>query len=213
MCPSHPPEPSSFDISGLVVAARDGDVAAVRDALAKYPRLANAQSMGTHVLCKAAYEGHLEVVRLLVEHGADLHAVDSLGNSATKNAGLMGHRDVYNLLVAAGAPHDLMGLYALNMRAEEEAKRQAEVAATEARPPAKTGGCFIATACYGSYDHPDVMLLRRFRDRHLARSQIGRRCISLYYALSPPVAKLLAGSALSSLVRRLMLEPLVRKLR
>src|SRR5690606_36632134 len=30
-------------------------------------------------------------------------------------------------------------------------------------------GCYIATACYGSYEHPDVLILRRFRDKVLSQ--------------------------------------------
>ena len=32
-----------------------------------------------------------------------------------------------------------------------------------------SSGCFIATAAYGSYDHPDVILLRKVRDSYLAK--------------------------------------------
>ncbi|MDR7086820.1 hypothetical protein J2X11_001659 [Aeromicrobium panaciterrae] len=54
---------------------------------------------------------------------------------------------------------------------------------------AKQGGCYIATAVYGSYDAPPVMTLRRFRDDHLAYSPIGRGFIRFYYFVSPGLAK------------------------
>ncbi len=43
------------------------------------------------------------------------------------------------------------------------------------------GFCFVATELYGSYDHPDVRTLRRFRDEVLARSAAGRAFIAWYY--------------------------------
>jgi len=50
------------------------------------------------------------------------------------------------------------------------------------------GGCFIATAVYGSYDAPEVLVLRQFRDLTLARSSAGRLLIRSYYAISPALA-------------------------
>ena len=48
-----------------------------------------------------------------------------------------------------------------------------------------TGGCYVATCVYGSYDCPEVWTLRRFRDDTLQQSWIGRRFIDVYYAVSP----------------------------
>lgn len=56
--------------------------------------------------------------------------------------------------------------------------------------PAKSGGCYVATAVYGSYDCPQVWTLRRFRDYKLATSWYGRLFIRAYYAVSPTVVKL-----------------------
>lgn len=47
------------------------------------------------------------------------------------------------------------------------------------------GGCYVATAVYGSYDCPEVWTLRRYRDYTLAETALGRLFIALYYAVSP----------------------------
>ena len=54
---------------------------------------------------------------------------------------------------------------------------------------ATSGGCYIATAIYGSYDCPEVWTLRRFRDLKLAESVFGRAFIKLYYSTSPTLVK------------------------
>lgn len=51
------------------------------------------------------------------------------------------------------------------------------------------GGCYIATAVYGSYDCPEVWTLRRFRDYTLYESWYGRAFIKAYYATSPTLVK------------------------
>ena len=51
------------------------------------------------------------------------------------------------------------------------------------------GGCYVATAVYGSYDCPQVWTLRRFRDDMLAKTFFGRAFIRLYYAVSPTLVK------------------------
>ncbi|KPG86390.1 hypothetical protein I5W21_11990 [Stenotrophomonas maltophilia] len=71
-------------------------------------------------------------------------------------------------------------------------------------PPAKTG-CFIATAAMGSYEDGSVRVLRRYRDRVLRRTAAGRRFVRLYYRCSPPVARLIEGSALARGATRVLL--------
>lgn len=53
----------------------------------------------------------------------------------------------------------------------------------------EAGGCYIATAIYGSYDCPPVWTLRRFRDYTLAETWRGRAFIRIYYAISPTIIK------------------------
>jgi hypothetical protein len=48
-----------------------------------------------------------------------------------------------------------------------------------------SGGCYIATAVYGSYNCPQVWTLRRYRDNTLFKTWYGRSFIRIYYAISP----------------------------
>lgn len=52
-----------------------------------------------------------------------------------------------------------------------------------------SGGCYVATAVYGSYDCPEVWTLRRYRDDILAETWYGRVFIRFYYAISPTLVK------------------------
>lgn len=58
------------------------------------------------------------------------------------------------------------------------------------RTVVKKKGCYIATCVYGSYDCPEVWVLRRYRDNVLSSTWLGRIFIKVYYALSPTFVKL-----------------------
>lgn len=60
-------------------------------------------------------------------------------------------------------------------------------------------GCFIATSVYGSYDHQNVLILRRFRDSYLEPTFIGKLFCSTYYWFAP---KLLSIPLLASLIAK-----------
>lgn len=73
--------------------------------------------------------------------------------------------------------------------------------------------CYIATACYGDAEHPDVVALRHFRDGTLRLSAVGRAFIWAYELLSPPLAASLRQRQwVGSKVRHVVLEPLVRRI-
>lgn len=77
----------------------------------------------------------------------------------------------------------------------------------------KKGGCFIATAVYNSYEAPEVLVLRKFRDDILLRSTIGQIFVKLYYTFSPPIAKFLSNkSNVKVILRKNILSPFVRYL-
>lgn len=52
-----------------------------------------------------------------------------------------------------------------------------------------SGGCYVATCVYGSYDCPEVWTLRRYRDDTLGSTWYGRLFIRTYYAISPTLVK------------------------
>lgn len=53
----------------------------------------------------------------------------------------------------------------------------------------KKGSCFIATATTGSYDHPEVMELRNFRDNWILEKKWGESFVEWYYHYGAIVAK------------------------
>ena len=74
------------------------------------------------------------------------------------------------------------------------------------------GGCYIATAVYGSYDCPEVWTLRRYRDNVLAETSYGRLFIKAYYAVSPTLVKWFGSSQLFQTVWKHRLDRFVFKL-
>lgn len=59
------------------------------------------------------------------------------------------------------------------------------------KPQSKSnsGGCYVATTVYGSYNCPEVWTLRRYRDYKLYQTLYGRIFIHIYYAISPLLVK------------------------
>jgi len=76
--------------------------------------------------------------------------------------------------------------------------------------PPPTGGCFIATAAYGTPSAEQIDVLREFRDIVLLESTAGSQFVALYYQLSPPVADFISESSfLRTLVKELLVDPIV----
>lgn len=76
-------------------------------------------------------------------------------------------------------------------------------------PGSSSSGCFIATAAYGSYLHPHVRLLRKFRDEQLMTNAPGRTFVALYYRFSPPLAELVSSNSAARIAAILFLTPVV----
>jgi|GEM_PF-2584039 len=71
------------------------------------------------------------------------------------------------------------------------------------------GGCFIATAAYGSLIEPHVKVLREFRDIYLLPNRAGKAFVKAYYRYSPPVADFIAEHDTLRAVVRVGLAPVV----
>ncbi len=92
----------------------------------------------------------------------------------------------------------------------------ANFAAIETTPPPTPpsgGGCFIATAAYGTPTAKQLDVLRAFRDEVLLKSTVGSQLVNFYYKVSPPIANFISQhNVVRTLVRELLVDPIVRVL-
>jgi len=80
-----------------------------------------------------------------------------------------------------------------------------------ARPSSNPkSGCYIATMVYGSYDHPQVLILRKFRDNVLSTYKIGVWFISKYYLYSPKMVRVFNDNKVINLLIRKVLNQIIK---
>ena len=79
---------------------------------------------------------------------------------------------------------ELMRKYHRNSNSYNNARTNVNTERTEKK------GCYIATCVYGTYDCPEVWVLRRYRDYYLNSHWWGKIFIKIYYFLSPIVVKM-----------------------
>ncbi len=72
------------------------------------------------------------------------------------------------------------------------------------------GGCFIATALYGSKMASEVKVLSDFRDSYLLRNEFGRKFVQLYYQASPSVARFIDKHPVLRKFLRIQITPFVK---
>ena len=73
------------------------------------------------------------------------------------------------------------------------------------------GGCFIATAAYGTDTAGQLDILREFRDEVLLPNSLGAKFVSLYYGTSPPIANFISQhEVLRTVVRLGLVDPIVK---
>jgi subtilisin len=84
-----------------------------------------------------------------------------------------------------------------------------EIGAATPAPPSGGGGCFIATAAFGSPLEKHVEILRDFRERVLLTSSAGKVFVDFYYKASPALADKIAPSEGLRFITRVMLMPVI----
>ncbi len=88
----------------LFDACRRGDVADVTKMCELFPELINeADHRGFTPLIISAYSNQLEIVNILLQHGADVSLADAAGNTAMMGGVFKGYIDIVKTLVQYGA--------------------------------------------------------------------------------------------------------------
>ena len=101
-------------VEELIAAARAGDAAKTSELIDTDPRIVTVEAEVPHwyneryqALHVACGEGHLDVVRRLVEAGADVNAVGREGLTPLSLAAHSGNRDLAGYLISEGAEVDI----------------------------------------------------------------------------------------------------------
>jgi N-acetylneuraminic acid mutarotase len=80
---------------------------------------------------------------------------------------------------------------------------------TQAEPDGKGGGCFIATAAFGSPLAGQVGILRQFRDRYLLINDLGQKFVAWYYRNGHVAANYIKDKPLAKVAVKATLYPLI----
>jgi ankyrin repeat protein len=92
---------TDVDVTEILAAAGNGDVAKVRLLLDRNPNLAFSKNKeGFTALHYAASYGYLEIAELLLTKNADVNAKTSKGDTPLHYAASYGHKDIAELLLS-----------------------------------------------------------------------------------------------------------------
>lgn len=103
--------------------------------------------------------------------------------------------------------HNISGLHGISTQYEKTLREMMDEAVASLRQideayqaptveKKQAGACFMVTAAMGDASHPDVVVLRRFRDELLLLRPWGRLAILWYYRVGPKLAILIGRSTL-----------------
>jgi hypothetical protein len=117
------------------------------------------------------------------------------------------------LLLIEGGVDRTKGMQLLERAAELSPRDITILNNLEKLKAAEASACFIATAAYGSAQAWQVDAFRDWRDECLVHSRPGRAFIRLYYAVSPPLARIVSASRTLRSIARWMLDPVASAIR
>jgi len=92
-------------------------------------------------------------------------------------------------------------------------KNQIQSATSPRSQTTSSGNCYIATMVYGSYNHPQVLVLRNFRDDVLTNSLVGREFIKFYYKHSPKWVEKLKNKPKCNVIIKATLNGIIKILK
>jgi hypothetical protein len=133
--------------------------------------------------------------------------IEGMGVSADKTKG---NEMLEAALAEASRKGDEQAMQIVEMTLNNKPSTTSSTASST--PTEKSGGCYVATCVYGSYDCPEVWTLRRYRDNELTRSKQGRVFIRLYYAISPRIVKVFGNSVWFNSLGKFFVSKVVRTL-
>ena len=84
--------------------------------------------------------------------------------------------------------------------------------AASSKTSSSGSGCYIATMVYGSYEAPEVLTLRSYRDTVLSKNSTGRLFIKCYYKYSPLFVEKFRDQKTIHRIVRTMLDSIIRRI-
>jgi hypothetical protein len=124
--------------------------------------------------------------------------------SCTNQTKINEYKELVNFLFSKLGPFQINKVkhicYWKDVTAEQVKSTAKQVGSTIGKA---TDGCYIATMAYGSYEHPQVLELRKFRDEILQKTIAGRFFIKTYYFISPKLVEILKNKkTINNLIRK-----------
>ncbi len=145
---------------------------------------------------QAINHAYLEAVELVDDKLENFLKNNTIEESVCKECLLIVRRDKYQIASMNFSPQCGISGYLFNKDYRDYCARKLneidptfEIPSDDNTDSNTSGGCYVATCVYGSYDCPQVWTLRRYRDYTLAETWYGRAFIRMYYAVSPTLVK------------------------
>lgn len=175
-------------------------------------------------LHNAAGNGFPIVADLLLKTGADVRSTNNFGATPLQvaaGASWQAHEELEDAPFQIPPARDYLAVVDLLLKrgVSKRDLRRARIFANQYTDTdmqrrlnaAKVEGCFVATSVYGSYDAPEVLVLRRFRDDTLAQTLPGRALINCYYLISPSLTRRIEARGTVGRLSGRLLDVLVLK--